>query len=316
MVVDRNRIGKPVLGLSAQDIGLERIQLVERAARCRGNPVVKDALAPHPAIVRAFVNDVDFLDVGHADIGREHRPVGQIPGQAMRVAETVGVDLTECLRIAVGRELVDGRHRVVPNSLRASRGRGTARIDPQDRGHDRVEPLRLTRIVRVRSAAVAERQIADADVEQAVVGSTRLRRRIEFDVADRMKQAADNVADAQNFAPRTGEGVRRRVGGVPLRDDVMESDIGSRESGWDEIRDRRIPHDAFGVGRVEQSVAGEIRMEVEADESTGQPVVDRERETLRRRWRRPTAGYCRQSDTGSRASRWQTGGRLEDPGHS
>ena len=62
------------------------------------------------------------------------------------------------------------------------RHRRTARIDAQDRGDDRVEPLRLAGIVRVRSAAVAEPEIAAARVEQAVVGRARLRRRVELDV--------------------------------------------------------------------------------------------------------------------------------------
>ena len=196
----------------------------------------------------------------------------------MRVPEAVRVDLTERFRIAVGGELVDRRNRVVAEPFGSFGHRRAARIDPQDRGDDRIEALGLAGIVRVRPPAVAEREVADADVEQAVVGGARLRGRVEFDVADRMKQVGDDVSDAKDLPPRPLEGVRRRVGGVPFRDDVVEGHVRFRESRRDEVGARGVPHHALGVGRVEQSVPREVRMEIEADEPAGQAVVDRERE--------------------------------------
>src|SRR5580765_3936160 len=99
-------------------------------------------------------------------------------------------------KFTVGGELVDRRDRVVPEPLGASRRRRAARIDPQDRGDDRIESLGLAGIVRVRPPAVAEGEVADAHVKQAVVGGARLRCRVEFDVADRMKQVGDDVSHA------------------------------------------------------------------------------------------------------------------------
>ena len=119
----------------------------------------------------------------------------------MGVAESVGVDLAERLRIAVRGELVDRRNRVVAEPLRAFGDGRTARIDAQDGADDRVETLRLAGIVRIRPAAVAEPEIAAARVEQAVVGRAGLRRRVELDVAERVREVRDDVGDAEQLAP-------------------------------------------------------------------------------------------------------------------
>ena len=148
----------------------------------------------------------------------QDKPVG--------IAESVRVDLAERLRIAVGGKLVDRGNRVVAESLRASGHRRTARVDPQNGADHRVEPLGLAGIARVRSAAVAEPQVAAARVEQAVIGRAGLRRRVELDVAERMREIGDDVRHAEQLTPGALEGVRSGVGGVPLGDDVVVGHVG------------------------------------------------------------------------------------------
>src|SRR5258705_10382655 len=100
------------------------------------------------------------------------------------------------------------------------RDRRTARIDAQDGGDDRIEALRLKRIARVRSAAIAEAMIAAAGVEQAIVGMAGLCRGVELDRAHRMGEGGDDVWFTQDLAPRALESIGRRVRRVPLGNDV------------------------------------------------------------------------------------------------
>ena len=178
VVVDGDGIGELVLLPPVQHFRGQFIQLIERAA-LPDHAVLPVALALHPAVVPAVADDVDLLDVVHADVVREHRSVGEVPRQPMSIPESVGVDLAQRLRVAVGGELVGWRDRVVPESFHPLRHRRTARIEPQDRGDDRVETLRLSRIVGIRPAAVAESKVAAARVEQTVVFGARLGRRVE-----------------------------------------------------------------------------------------------------------------------------------------
>ena len=144
----------------------------------------------------------------------------------MGVPESVRVDLAERFRIAIRRELVDRWNRVVPQPLRASRHGRTARVDAQNGADHRVEALRLAGIARIRPAAVAEPQVAAARVEQAVVGRTGLRRRVELDVADRVSEIGDDVGHAEELAPGALERICRGVRRVPLGDDVVVGHIG------------------------------------------------------------------------------------------
>ena len=75
VVVDRHRIREFVLRLPRQHVRGQRKELVERAAGPR-DAVLEEALAAHPAVVLAIVDDVDLLDVVHTDVGREHRAIG------------------------------------------------------------------------------------------------------------------------------------------------------------------------------------------------------------------------------------------------
>ena len=79
------------------------------------------------------MDDVDLFDVIHADVEGEHGAVGGIPGEPVGVAEAVGVDLAERLRIVVGGELVGHRDGVVAKPFGALGNSGTAWIDAQDR---------------------------------------------------------------------------------------------------------------------------------------------------------------------------------------
>jgi hypothetical protein len=139
-------------------------------------------------------------------------PSGQIPRQPVGVAEPVGVDLAERLRIVVGRELVGGRNRVVAQALHPLAHRRAARIDAQDGADNRVEALRLTGIVGLRAAAVAEPEIAAARIEQPVVGRAGPGGGIELEVAVRVRQVLDDVGDAQQLAARARKRRGRRIG--------------------------------------------------------------------------------------------------------
>ena len=186
-------------------------------------------------------------------------------------------------------------------------------IDPQNRGHDRVEPLRLTRISAVRSGAVAEPEIAAAGVEQAVVRRAGPGRRVELDVAHRVCQRLHDVGDAQELAPRALERVRGRVLRPPLGDHVVKVHVGRREAGRDEVGRRRVARRPFGVDCVEQAVLRELRMEIEADEAALEAVVDGERE------RRRDVGVDGRLLAAfeqihiALASRWQSAGRRAHP---
>src|SRR5262245_8126613 len=74
VVVDRDRIGEAVLYAPIQDFLRQRVELVERAAAPA--TVFPIALARHPAVVPAVADDVDLLDLVHADVIGEHGPVG------------------------------------------------------------------------------------------------------------------------------------------------------------------------------------------------------------------------------------------------
>ena len=86
------------------------------------------------------------------------------------------------------------------------------------------------------------------------------------------------MRNAQQLAPGPRERVRRRVGRMPLGDDVVVGHILQRESGGDEVERRVIARRAFAVHGVEQAVARELGVKGESDEPALEPVVDRERE--------------------------------------
>src|SRR5262245_66560484 len=104
----------------------------------------------------------------------------------MGVAETVGIDLAQRVRVVIRGEPVGLWNGVVAEPLHSAGRLRTARIEAQDGGHDRVEALRLTGRVRVRSAAVAESVIAPARVEQPVVRLAGFSGRIEFGGSQRV----------------------------------------------------------------------------------------------------------------------------------
>src|SRR5207247_8781459 len=122
--------------------------------------------------------------------------------------ESVGVDLTERLRIAVGDKLVDRWNGVVAQSFRASGYRRTARVDAENRADHRVEALCLSGIARMRPSAVTEPQVAAAGVAQAGIGRTGLRRRVELHVAERVGEVVHDVADAEQVQTGPLEGGR------------------------------------------------------------------------------------------------------------
>jgi hypothetical protein len=117
---------------AVHNVRRERVQLIQRAAGSR-LAVLEVSFALHPTVVLAFVNDVDFLNVVHSDIGCEHRFVGKIPGKFVSIAKAIGVNLTERFGIAIGSEFVDGRNSVIPETFCPAGYRRTPRVDAQNR---------------------------------------------------------------------------------------------------------------------------------------------------------------------------------------
>jgi hypothetical protein len=74
VVVDRDRIGEAVLDAPVQDFLGQRVELVQRAAAPAA--VFPVSFALHPAIIPAVADDIDLLDVIHADVVGEHGAVG------------------------------------------------------------------------------------------------------------------------------------------------------------------------------------------------------------------------------------------------
>ena len=251
----------------------------------RQRPFSQIALALHPAVVLAVADDVDLFDVVHADVGGEHRPVGSPTTAGGRCGSR---------RRRFRRASSDRRRRRIcwPSESCSRRGPSSPSVTDGLRGSmrriardDRVEPLRLRWVARVRSAAVAESVIAAAGVEQAVVGIAGLRGRVELDRAHRMREVRDDVrrrAAARAACPRTtfAAGLRR----VPLGDDVVVGHVlRPRNPGGMKSGVLGLPGAALGVHGVEQAVARELGMEGEADEAALEPVVDGSAETPRRR---------------------------------
>ena len=202
----------------------------------------------------------------------------RVPRQPMGVAEPVGVDLAQRLRVAIGGERVGRRDRVIAEALLATGDGGRSRIDAQDRGDDGVEALGLRGVVGARAAAVAEAEIAAAGVDQAVVGRPGPGRRVELDRAHRVGQVLDDVRHPQQLAPGALEPVRRWRRRPPLRDHVVMGDVGRREPRRNEVGRLRIAGGTLAVHRVEEAVGRELGMEGEADEPALEPGVDRVRE--------------------------------------
>src|SRR5262249_41485078 len=163
VIVDHDRICKSVLHASIQNFRWKRKQLVQRDTTSPS--IFEVALALHPAVILAVSNDVNFFDVVHANIRGEHRSVG-IPGEPVGVAEPVGIDFAQRLRVAVRGELVRHRNGVISKPLLPMCYGRTTRINAQNGRDDRIEPLSLGRITRIRAATIAEPIIASAGVEQ------------------------------------------------------------------------------------------------------------------------------------------------------
>ena len=106
MVVNRNGIGEAVFRPAVENVRRQREKLVEVSAGPR-DAVIENSLALHPSVIGTLVDDIDLLDIAHADVRYEHRAVRKVPREPVGVPETVGVDFAERLRIAVCCELVD-----------------------------------------------------------------------------------------------------------------------------------------------------------------------------------------------------------------
>src|SRR5207253_2569134 len=130
----------------------------------------------------------------------------------------------------------------------------------------------------VRTAAVAEAQVAAARIEQPVVGRAGSRRRIELDRAERMTRELHHVPVAQELAPRPRERARLRIRRVPLRENVVVRDVARPEARRNEVELRGIPGGALEMRAVPQAVAREVGMERETDEAALEPAVERARE--------------------------------------
>jgi hypothetical protein len=162
-------------------------------------------------------------------------------------------------------------------AFHAARLARAARIDAQNCRHQRIEPLRLIRVARIRAATVAEAEVAAARIEQSVIGSPGPRRGVEADVTERMARIGHDMRYTQQLAARARERAGRGVSGMPLRDDVVIGHVRWAEPRRNEIRRGRIARGTLEVHGVKQTVARELGMEIETDEAALEPRVVRER---------------------------------------
>ena len=90
------------------------------------------ALLDRPAVVAAEDDAVDLLDVVLADVGQDQIAVDAVEGEAIRIAQSVGVDLRHLARPLerVGRR--DAVLAVAADGIGAAGGQGRVqRVDPQ-----------------------------------------------------------------------------------------------------------------------------------------------------------------------------------------
>ena len=109
MVVHRHGIDEWILCPPGENVVGQRMDLFHLSAR-QIDAIVEDAFAPEPAVVAARMDDVDLLDLHVPDFGSEHGSIAVVPGKAMGIAETVGVDFIQGIGIAVRCPWVGGRN--------------------------------------------------------------------------------------------------------------------------------------------------------------------------------------------------------------
>ena len=146
-----------------------------------------------------------------------------IPRQPVGVAESVGVDFAQRVRVAVRGELVGRRNRVVAEAFRPA----WSPTDCADRcagWRSMIESRRCVwpGLLAFGPPPLLNPMIAAAGVEQAVVRVAGLGRRVELDRAQRMRQVVRRRGPTRRSsrlvpANTLAAGIRR----VPLRDDVV-----------------------------------------------------------------------------------------------
>ena len=198
----------------------------------------------------------------------------------MGIAEPMRIDLAQRVRIAVRGPRIGGRNRIVTEPLfTAGLGR-TARVNAKYGADDGVKTLQLSRVDGIRSSAVTEAQVAAAGIQKAVVFLSRIGRRVESNVPERVKEPVDHVGHPQQFPPGTVEYTGRRIVGAPLGDDVVIGHVIGPEAWRNEIRIGIVAGRVLAMNGVEEPVAGKFRMKPEADKAALQSRVNAVRKRL------------------------------------
>ena len=170
------------------------------------NAVAKVPFAQRPAVVAAGHAEIHFLDVVLADVADEHAPVG-VPGELLGMAQAVGPDFRRSPRSRD--EWIVGGNAVAALFIGFFAALFTRQgIDAQDGTKRRRQILAVP--LRVEAAAA----VAEADVEQAVVRRSGLRRGVEGEGADVVRRL--ELADAQHFPRGAAKHIGGRVGGGKL----------------------------------------------------------------------------------------------------
>ena len=92
----------------------------------------------------------------------------------------------------------------------------------------------------MRATAVAEAEIRAADVQQPIIVVTRRCRRVERQMAKRVKWVHDDMRDPEQLAVRSIERRRGWIARAPFSHDIEVGRVGDRESGRNEVRRGRI----------------------------------------------------------------------------
>ena len=209
-------------------------------------PAAEEAEAPFPVVpaeVGAGGDQAHLLDDVLSDVGDEQVAVADVPREALRIADPVGVDLPERIGVAVAGEGIVGRDAVL--SVGAV---GTERVDAQDLAEDRRQVL--GHVERIAAAPA----VGGADVEQAEVRIAGGGERIEAELPAVV--VAERLLHPQQLARRPA--VVGRRGGVPGRplqqDGVLRVAPAPRHEvrGWGGVA-------GVGIG-VELAVSGRARL--------------------------------------------------------
>ena len=177
--------------------------------------------------------------------------MGEIPAEAVRIAETIGPDLPPDRWVGARGEGIVGRDTVLPVGTIGARG-----VDAQDGTEKGVRMPGHVVPLEVDGSAVTE-----TEIEFAVIRVLPVRDWGEGDLLRTVPRGRCN--EAQDFAVRAGKGRRHGVRQPPLGQHILQRrGLIGRHVGRDVgCVDHRLAMPQLGVRRVENAVVYEVRVQ-------------------------------------------------------